>query len=120
MIRSDVCDTDFAVVDLHRVRFPEPERVVSTTCFEALFADRDSGNVSSDLGLPDAGAHLVKAELVSRIYDTDEDAAPGPSGRWPQLRGPGSCRAKAPLPALPAQSGPGRDSGHPLGTDHIP
>ena len=42
MIRSDVCVTDFAALDLHRVRFPEPERVVSTTCFEALFADRDA------------------------------------------------------------------------------
>ena len=29
--------------------------------------ERGSGNVFADLGLPDAGAHLVKAELVSRI-----------------------------------------------------
>ena len=29
--------------------------------------ERGSGNVFADLGLPDADAHLVKAELVSRI-----------------------------------------------------
>ena len=31
--------------------------------------ERGSGNVFADLGLPDAGAHLVKVELVSRIDD---------------------------------------------------
>ena len=31
--------------------------------------ERGSGNVFADLGLPDAEAHLVKAELVSRIDD---------------------------------------------------
>ena len=31
--------------------------------------ERSSGNVFADLGLPDADAHLVKAELVSRIDD---------------------------------------------------
>ena len=31
--------------------------------------ERGSGNVFADLGLPDADAHLVKAELVSRIDD---------------------------------------------------
>ena len=31
--------------------------------------ERGSGNVFADLGLPDADAHLVKAELVSRIED---------------------------------------------------
>ena len=31
--------------------------------------ERGSGNVFADLGLPDANAHLVKAELVSRIDD---------------------------------------------------
>ena len=30
---------------------------------------RGSGNVFADLGLPDADAHLVKAELVNRIDD---------------------------------------------------
>ncbi|MYG26003.1 MAG: XRE family transcriptional regulator [Boseongicola sp. SB0677_bin_26] len=29
--------------------------------------ERGSGNVFADLGLPDADAHLVKAELVTRI-----------------------------------------------------
>ncbi len=29
--------------------------------------ERSSGNVFADLGVPDAEAHLVKAELVSRI-----------------------------------------------------
>ena len=29
--------------------------------------ERGSGNVFADLGVPDADAHLVKAELVSRI-----------------------------------------------------
>ena len=29
--------------------------------------DRGSGNVFADLGLPESDAHLVKAELVSRI-----------------------------------------------------
>ena len=29
--------------------------------------ERGSGNVFADLGFPDAGAHLVKAGLVSRI-----------------------------------------------------
>ena len=29
--------------------------------------ERGTGNVFADLGLPDADAHLVKAELVSRI-----------------------------------------------------
>lgn len=42
MIRSDVCVTDFAPRDPHRVRIPEPERSVLTVCFEALFADRDA------------------------------------------------------------------------------
>ena len=31
--------------------------------------ERGSGNVFADLGIPDADAHLVKAELVSRIDD---------------------------------------------------
>ena len=31
--------------------------------------ERGSGNVFADLGLPDTDAHLVKAELVSRIHD---------------------------------------------------
>ena len=31
--------------------------------------ERGSGNVFADLGLPDADAHLVKAELVSRMDD---------------------------------------------------
>ena len=31
--------------------------------------ERGSGNVFADLGFPDADAHLVKAELVSRIDD---------------------------------------------------
>ncbi len=31
--------------------------------------ERGSGNVFADLGLPDADAHLVKAELVGRIDD---------------------------------------------------
>ena len=30
-------------------------------------AERSSGNVFADLGLPDADAHIVKAELVLRI-----------------------------------------------------
>ena len=34
-----------------------------------IAAERGSGNVFADLGLPDADAHLVKAELVSRIDD---------------------------------------------------
>ena len=42
MIRSDVCVTGFAALALRWMRVPEPERVVSTTCFEALFADRDA------------------------------------------------------------------------------
>ncbi|MDE0228076.1 MAG: XRE family transcriptional regulator, partial [Spirochaetaceae bacterium] len=29
--------------------------------------ERGSGNVFADLGLPDADAHLLKAELVTRI-----------------------------------------------------
>ena len=31
--------------------------------------ERGGGNVFADLGLPDADAHLVKAELVARIDD---------------------------------------------------
>ena len=31
--------------------------------------ERSSGNVFADLGLPDADAHLAKAQLVSRIDD---------------------------------------------------
>lgn len=42
MIRSEVCVTDFDALDPHRVRVPEPARVVSTVCFEALFAVRDA------------------------------------------------------------------------------
>ena len=34
---------------------------------------RGSGNVFADLGFPDADAHLVKAELVSRIDDIVRD-----------------------------------------------
>ncbi len=30
-------------------------------------AERENGNVFADLGLPDADAHLPKAELVSRL-----------------------------------------------------
>ena len=32
--------------------------------------ERGSGKVFADLGLPDPGAHLLKAELVGRIDDT--------------------------------------------------
>ena len=42
IIRSDVGVTGFAAPDLHTVRAPEPERVVSTPCPEVLFADRDA------------------------------------------------------------------------------
>ena len=42
MIRSDVFVTDFAALDLPRLRVSELERTVSRACFEALFADRDS------------------------------------------------------------------------------
>ena len=35
--------------------------------------ERGSGNVFADLGLPEADAHLVKAELVSRIDDIVRD-----------------------------------------------
>jgi predicted XRE-type DNA-binding protein len=31
--------------------------------------ERGSGNVFADIGLPDAGEHLVKAQLVRRIAD---------------------------------------------------
>jgi len=31
--------------------------------------DHDSGNVFADLGLPDPEAHLLKAQLVTRIDD---------------------------------------------------
>ena len=34
-----------------------------------IAVERGSGNVFADLGLPDADAHIVKAELVSRIDD---------------------------------------------------
>ena len=34
-----------------------------------IAVERGSGNVFADLGLPDADAHIVKAELVSRIED---------------------------------------------------
>ena len=42
MIRSDVCVTVFAALDLRRVRVAEPERVVSTVCFDVLFASRNA------------------------------------------------------------------------------
>ena len=32
-----------------------------------VMIERDRGNVFADLGLPDAGTHLLKAELVTRI-----------------------------------------------------
>ena len=35
--------------------------------------ERGSGNVFADLGFPDADAHLVKADLVSRIDDIVRD-----------------------------------------------
>jgi len=35
--------------------------------------ERGSGNVFADLGFPEAEAHLVKAELVSRIDDIVRD-----------------------------------------------
>ena len=35
--------------------------------------ERGIGNVFADLGFPDADAHLVKAELVSRIDDIVRD-----------------------------------------------
>ena len=41
----------------------EPMEPTDTT------VERGSGNVFADLGFPDADAHLVKAELVSRIDD---------------------------------------------------
>ena len=34
---------------------------------EKVKIERGSGNVFADLGLPDADAHLLKAELVARI-----------------------------------------------------
>ena len=34
-----------------------------------IAVERGSGNVFADLGLPEADAHLIKAELVSRIDD---------------------------------------------------
>ena len=44
-------------------------RIVETDAVESTdtAVERGSGNVFADLGLPDADAHLVKAELVSRI-----------------------------------------------------
>ena len=44
-------------------------RIVETDAVEPTdtVVERGSGNVFADLGLPDADAHLVKAELVSRI-----------------------------------------------------
>ena len=38
-----------------------------TTNREAMKIERGSGNVFADLGRPDAEAHLLKAELVTRI-----------------------------------------------------
>ena len=38
-----------------------------------IAVERGSGNVFADLGFPDADAHLVKAELVSRIDDIVRD-----------------------------------------------
>ncbi len=34
---------------------------------ECVEIERSSGNVFADLGLPDADAHMLKAELVARI-----------------------------------------------------
>ena len=42
MIRSEVGVTDFAPLAPDRLYAPEPERVVLTTCFEALLPDRDA------------------------------------------------------------------------------
>lgn len=39
-------------------------RLMRTECVEI---ERSSGNVFADLGLPDADAHMLKAELVARI-----------------------------------------------------
>ena len=39
----------------------------------ATAVERGSGSVFADLGFPDADAHLVKAELVSRIDDIVRD-----------------------------------------------
>ena len=46
-------------------------RIVETDAMKPTdtAAERGSGNVFADLGFPDADAHLVKAELVSRIDD---------------------------------------------------
>ena len=38
-----------------------------------IAVERGSGNVFADLGFPDAGAHLVKAGLDSRIDDIVRD-----------------------------------------------
>ena len=38
-----------------------------------IAVERGIGNVFADLGFPDADAHLVKAELVSRIDDIVRD-----------------------------------------------
>ena len=35
--------------------------------------ERGSGNVFADLGFPDADAHLIKAEIISRIDDIVRD-----------------------------------------------
>ena len=35
--------------------------------------ERGSGNIFADFGFPDADAHLVKAELVSRVDDIVRD-----------------------------------------------
>jgi predicted XRE-type DNA-binding protein len=34
---------------------------------------RGTGNVFADIGLPDAGAHLLKASMVSRIQDVIDE-----------------------------------------------
>ena len=50
-------------------------RIVETDALEPTdtAVERGSGNVFADLGFPDADAHFVKAELVSRIDDIVRD-----------------------------------------------
>ena len=56
--------------------------------------ERGSDNVFADLGLPDAAAHLAKAELVSRIDDIlrERGISPAEAVRLLGLSGPNVSR----------------------------
>ena len=99
-------------LDLVRRRLAAAERHYRDTPSRRLMpwnptettVERGSGNVFADLGFPDADAHLVKAELVSRIDDIVRQARHHPDRGRPASRPVPARRVPTPAGRLPAST----------------